>query len=214
VGKLCAALILAANLLIASDAGSSVSADNALKNLLDGNARYRAARLMHPDQTIQRRQELVNSQKPFAVVLGCADSRVPPEIIFDQGLGDLFVIRVAGNIASSDVLGSIEYAVEHLGSKLVVVLGHEKCGAIQAALARNMEGHIRDLVKAIAPAVSAAKKKPGDRVHNCVESNVKSVVHEIEANDRIVHHAVEKNGVKVVGAMYDLETGVVEVLPH
>src|SRR4051795_13565486 len=128
----------------------SLPADRALARLLEGNGRYARHKEQHPDETLARRKELETGQHPFAVILSCADSRVPPELVFDQGLGDLFVIRVAGNIADDDVLGSIEYAVEHLHTKLILVLGHEKCGAVSAAVEGNHDpGHLESLLSAI-----------------------------------------------------------------
>ena len=123
--------------------------NQALKKLLEGNERCRSGQAQHPRQDARRRKEITKGQKPFAVIVGCSDSRIPPPMIFDQGLGDLFVIRVAGNIADSVVLGSIEYAVEHLGCKLVVVLGHGKCGAVTAAAeGGKAPGHIEAVLKA------------------------------------------------------------------
>src|SRR5436305_9248189 len=152
---------------------ASLSADQSLSRLLAGNARFVAHKERHPDESSARRRELVSGQHPFAVILGCADSRVAPELLFDEGLGDLFVIRVAGNIADDAVLGSIEYAVEHLGSKLIVVLGHESCGAVSAAVAsESASGHLSSLVTAIRPSVLATASSPGDRIHNCVVENV------------------------------------------
>ncbi len=143
-----------------ADAQPKVSPAEALARLKAGNQRFVASKLEHPRQTAKRRTELATSQHPFAVVLGCADSRTAPELVFDQGLGDVFVVRVAGNVLNDETLGSIEYAVDHLGAQLIVVLGHERCGAIEAAretIAAKEEapGHIQSLVKAIAPAVEA-----------------------------------------------------------
>src|SRR5262245_40561826 len=130
-----AVLCLGFGAVVGQEPASGLSAEQALARLLAGNARFVAHRERHPDITVRRRRALVSSQHPFAVILGCADSRVSPELLFDEGLGDLFVIRVAGNVVDDVVLGSIEYAVEHLGTKLIVVLGHEKCGAVSAAVA-------------------------------------------------------------------------------
>src|SRR5262249_39949150 len=113
---------------------SGFTADEALAKLMDGNKRYASSHSLHPHQSAGRRHELEATQHPFACILSCSDSRVPPEVVFDEGLGDLFVVRVAGNIVDSAVTGSIEYAVEHLGTPLVLVMGHEKCGAVQATL--------------------------------------------------------------------------------
>src|SRR5215469_7214849 len=142
---------------------NSVSADQALAKLMEGNKRYSSNKEQHPDESLARRRELQQSQQPFAVILSCADSRVPPELIFDQGLGDLFVIRVAGNIAADDDLASIEYSVEHLHTKLVLVLAHEKCGAVTAAIeGGKAPGHLKTLVSAIQPSVEETRHLVGD----------------------------------------------------
>jgi len=178
-----------------------------------GNKRYVLHREQHPDASIARRKSLEAGQHPFAVILGCADSRVPPELLFDQGLGDLFVIRVAGNIADDAVLGSIEYAVEHLGTKLIVVLGHEKCGAVSAAVEGGIApGHIQALVTAIQPSVAASSKEPGDKIHNCVLANVRRVALQISESEPVLKDAAEKHGLKIVAADYSLDSGKVNLL--
>ncbi len=127
------------------EASPGAPADAALARLMEGNRRYTRHKAKHPDESLSRRKDLEGTQHPFAVILGSADSRVPPELLFDQGLGDLFVIRVAGNIVDDAILGSIEYAVEHLGAKLILVLGHEKCGAVTAAIEGGAAaGHLAD----------------------------------------------------------------------
>lgn len=161
-----------------------------------------------------RRKSLAQSgQHPYAVILGCADSRVPPELIFDEGLGDLFVIRDAGNVVDDEVLGSIEYAVEHLGVRLVVVLGHEQCGAVSAAVAGGeAPGHIRTVVESIRPAVEESANQPGDRVHNCVVANARRVAAQVRESEPLLKHAVEAGRVLVVAANYDLMTSRVNFL--
>ena len=212
--------IVVATLLLGWAAGvrgqqtaSPLSADQALARLLAGNARYVAYQEKHPDESPARRRELTSSQHPFAVVLGCSDSRVAPELLFDEGLGDLFVIRVAGNIVDDAVLGSIEYAVEHLGTKLIVVLGHEKCGAVTAAVESDKgTGHLSALVAAIRPAVLAAASSPGDKIHNCVIENVRRVARQIRESEPVLKEASQKSGVKVIAADYELDTGKVRLL--
>ncbi len=195
-------------------AAPAVTADDALGLLAQGNQRYVAGQVTHPDQAMARRAEVAGSQAPFAVVLGCADSRVAPEIVFDQGLGDLFVIRVAGNVLDNTGLGSIEYAVEHLHSSLIVVLGHERCGAVTAAVkGGEAPGHIHSIVQAIEPAVEACQGQPGDPVENAVRANVSRVVTQLRHAGPLLAELVEAGKVKVVGARYDLDTGVVEFLP-
>lgn len=212
-------LAVLAALLIAPAAGSdpqhpTLSPAQALKRLMDGNARYVKHKEKHPDMSFARRRELnEHGQHPFAVILGCADSRVPPELIFDEGLGDLFVIRDAGNVVDDDVLGSIEYAVEHLGVQLVMVLGHEKCGAVTAAIESDKApGHIQKVIDSIRPAIAEARELPGDQVHNCVVANARYVAFQIKTSEPILRLAVETNRIQVVAANYHLNTGVVEIL--
>ncbi len=177
---------------------------NAIKELKDGNKRFVEGKLVHPDQDKARRDEIAASQHPKAIVLSCSDSRVPPEIIFDQGLGDLFVVRVAGNVLNDENLGSIEYAVGYLGVKDIVVLGHSRCGAVTAAVnAHDAEGHVKSVLHAIKPAVEEAKKtcKDSNLVESTAHHNVKLAVKEIRSHFK---------GVNVVGAYYDLDTGKVE----
>ena len=169
----------------------------------------------HPDESLSRRKELEGTQHPFAVILGCADSRVPPELLFDQGLGDLFVIRVAGNIVDDAILGSIEYAVEHLGTKLILVLGHEKCGAVTAAVEGGAAaGHLPALVEAIRPVVAATAGMPGDKVHNCVLENARRVARQVRESEPVLKEAGERKGLKVVAADYALDTGAVTLLDN
>jgi carbonic anhydrase len=194
----------------------SLSNQEALQKLIEGNRRYVSARAEHPNQAAARREEVRAGQQPFAVVLGCSDSRVPPEIIFDQGIGDLFVIRVAGNTAhDSSIMGSIEYAVEHLGTPLVVVLGHEKCGAVTAAVEAvetdtTLPGHLDQMIAPIKPAVQQVQNKSGNLIENAIQANIEMVVAHIQASQPIVAHFVQEGNVKIVGACYSLQTGVVE----
>ena len=197
----------------AQEPAAGLPADEALARLMAGNRRYVRHKEQHPDQSLARRKKLLAGQHPFAVILGCADSRVSPELLFDEGLGDLFVIRVAGNIVDDAVLGSIEYAVEHLGVKLVMVLGHEKCGAVSAAVEGGpAAGHMNALVAAIRPSVDASAKEPGDRVHNCVIANARRVAQQVRESEPVLKDAVGKHGVKVVAADYALDSGQVNLL--
>jgi carbonic anhydrase len=185
-----------------------------LQKLLDGNRRYVDGRPTHPNQTPERRNQAVKGQHPFAVVVSCSDSRVPPEIIFDQGIGDLFVVRVAGNIVDDAGLGSIEYAVEHLHVSLIVVLGHERCGAVDAAVkGGEVPGHIKSLVEAIRPAVEKVRGQPGEVAENAMRTNVKMVVDHLKASKPILEHLVHTGTVAVVGARYDLDDGMVTTIP-
>jgi len=190
-------------------------ADAALAKLVEGNRRFMSQKAKHPDESLSRRKELEGTQHPFAVILGCADSRVPPELLFDQGLGDLFVIRVAGNIVDDAILGSIEYAVEHLGTKLILVLGHEKCGAVTAAVEGGAAaGHLPALVEAIRPVVAATAGMPGDKVHNCVLENARRVARQVRESEPVLKEACERNGLKVAAADYALDTGAVSLLDN
>ncbi len=217
--KLRSAVLLATLLVVsglAIGAGKEtkgISPDQALQKLMDGNKRYSEAKQTHPNQTPARREEVAKGQHPFAVIIGCSDSRVPPEIIFDQGLGDLFIIRIAGNVIDNPGLGSIEYGVEHLNVPLVMVLGHEKCGAVDAAVkGGEAPGHIGSLVEAIKPAVEKAKTESGDMLDNAVKENVKMVVAQLKASKPILAEMVKKGKIKIVGARYDLDTGAVELI--
>jgi carbonic anhydrase len=185
-----------------------MTAEEALQTLKEGNERYVAGKLRHPHTDNSWRASLKGSQHPFAVILSCADSRVVPELIFDQGLGDLFVIRVAGNIAKDKVLGSIEYAIKFLGSKLVIVLGHENCGAVGASLSdKDPGGHIGAIIEKIKPAVYMAKRMEGDHLVNTIHVNAQLVSEEIKDAQPIINEAVKHGGVQVLPAYYELSTG-------
>src|SRR4028119_2231189 len=172
---------LGAKLMVPQQASASeapeINADLALQKLMEGNKRYVNFKRAYPDQDQVRLKAVAQAQHPFAVVLGCADSRVSPELLFDQGLGDLFVIRVAGNILDDGTLASIEFATAELGVPLVMVLGHQRCGAVKAALeGGEVPGHINRLVEAIKPALEVAKAQPGDKLDNAVRANIRMVV--------------------------------------
>jgi carbonic anhydrase len=202
-------------LLQGEERKTDLTPDQALAKLMEGNKRYASSHSEHPHQDARRRHDLEKDQHPFACILSCSDSRVPPEIVFDEGLGDLFVVRVAGEIVDNAVTGSIEYAVEHLGSKLVLVLGHEKCGAVQATLGGGEPGtHIQSLVEAISPAVIEARKKPGDPLANAVHANVQFVVRQLRQSGPILAEQLRSRRIRIVGAVYDLETGSVRLLPE
>jgi carbonic anhydrase len=189
--------------------GWSAEADIALDRLIKGNARYANGTPTHGNQSRKRRADLKAGEKPFAVVLSCSDSRVPPEVVFDQGLGDLYVVRVAGNVMNDSVLGSIEYAVENLGASLLVVLGHEECSAVKAAMVGVHAGnHIQALNEALKPAVAAANGV----VHAAVIANVRNVVRQLSEAGPDLQPAVQKGRLKIVGAQYHFATGNVEIL--
>jgi carbonic anhydrase len=194
---------------------AGIDADEALKRLLDGNKRFASGHAKGPNRTAARREELAKAQHPLAVVVSCSDSRVPPELLFDQGFGDVFVVRTAGNIVDSIELASIEYAVDHLGTKLVVVLGHERCGAVTATLQGGaVPGNIKCIVDSIKPAVEKGKARHtghGELLDTCTKSNVKMVAEKIRSSAPILSEKVEDGMLKVVGAYYDLDTGIVDM---
>ncbi|NJP08479.1 MAG: carbonic anhydrase [Leptolyngbyaceae cyanobacterium RU_5_1] len=210
---------LSSNLLIPSRtiaaapvSGEKISADKALKLLMEGNQRYSSYKLLHPRQDEKRLIEVAKGQNPFAIILTCADSRVCPEIIFDQGLGDLFVVRVAGNVVNDMILGSIEYAAGHLGALLIMVLGHERCGAVAAAVeGAQVPAHISSLVKAIQPAVETIKGKAGDSLDNAIRANVQMVVAQMKTSEPLAGMVKTKN-LQIVGGRYDLDKGAVEII--
>ena len=167
-----------------------------------------------PVRRRNRRTELANTQHPFAAIVSCSDSRVPPEIVFDQGLGDLFIVRVAGNVINDQGLGSIEYAVDHLGTRLILVLGHQRCGAVDAAKQTiaakgKAPGHIQSLVTAIKPAVEATAK---DDLETTIKANVKNVVQALRSSTPILKAEVDSGKIQVVGGCNSLDTGAVTFL--
>ena len=199
---------------VATAQDKAPSAAAVLRELKAGNDHHVSKRYQHPHQTAARQRELASSQHPNAIVLSCADSRVVPEIILDQGLGDLFDVRVAGNIASDTELASIEYAAAHLHSPLLVVMGHQKCGAVTAATeSGEAEGHLPSLLNLIRPAVERAKGQPGDLIDNAVRINVESVVQQIRGSAPVLAPLVNRGQLTVVGAVYSLDTGRVAWLP-
>ena len=184
-----------------------------LSDLLDGNRRYASGASLHPHQSAYRRAEILGGQQPFAAIIACSDSRVPPEIIFDCGLGDLFVIRVAGHVLDNVVLGSIEYAAEHLGVSLVMVLGHSRCGAVTAAAAGgHAHGHIGSLTERIRPAIERAVAAGGDVVDAAITANIELAAAELRAAQPTLARLVADGKLLIVGARYELETGLVELL--
>lgn len=190
---------------------------NALAKLLRGNGRFVTAGMLHPDQNPETRLRLSAAQKPFAVVLSCSDSRLPPEVIFDQGLGDLFVVRVAGNVVDPAGLGSIEYAVGHLETPLIIALGHQNCGAVSATLdALKPSGHrphggVAALVDAITPAVVVAEQRQGDLLDNTVRANAEQSRDQIKASPELAQ-SVGAGSLLVVAGYYSLTDGTVAVI--
>jgi carbonic anhydrase len=212
LSKLTVALCLllgVATLAVADDhPAASVGADAALARLKAGNARFVATPVSKGKSNTAKREETAKAQHPFAIIVACADSRTAPEIVFDGDLGDLFVVRTAGNLIDDHALGSIEYAVAHLGARLIVVLGHQRCGAVVAALASAAApGHVQSLVRDIQPAVEAAKGKPGDATDNTVAENSRLIAARIGKEAELGDVAKE---VRVVSAVYSFDTGKVE----
>ena len=202
------------------DERNQIEANIALQKLMDGNKRYLAGKSTcgwtHTPTDSQRREQLANMQKPFAIILGCSDSRVPPEIIFDQRLGDIFVIRVAGNLLDDIVLGSIEYAAKYLAAPtpLILVLGHERCGAVTAAVQAKEYGlvfnnYISSIVNKLAPVIAKTKKTPGqDFINDVITNNIKTIVSQLKSSP-ILREALSNNHLMIVGGRYDLNTGKV-----
>jgi len=191
--------------------------DASLQKLMDGNKRYVEGKLGSKDLGDNKRKELAKGQKPFAIVVTCSDSRVPPELLFDQGLGDIFVVRVAGNVVDQIGIGSIEYAAEHLNAPLLLILGHSKCGAVGATLDAkgNPEGNIGAIIKKIQPAAATAKKKGGSKdemMETAIHENVINVYKDIMKNSSIIKHLADAGKLKIVGGEYMLSTGKVEMI--
>lgn len=210
---LCLVLLLSSCCKRAKHEAIVESKDSQIR-LLEGNKRYINSQQFKSRKLSDRRTETAQTQKPFAAILSCSDSRVPPEVIFDQGIGDLFVIRLAGNVLSDEGLASLEYAVEHLGVTYIMVLGHERCGAVNATVkgGPSHPGHLESLIKAIKPAVEESKDKPGDILDNAVKSNVSMVVKQLNSSEPVLKEFVKKGNLKIVGARYDLDDGKVEIL--
>ena len=223
-------LVVSAAGLAFATAGSApaVSPDEALQKLMDGNKRYVENQMTGTKLCdLPTRTGLAKSQHPYAIILTCSDSRVPPEIVFDKGLGEIFVIRVAGNIPDPVVLGSIEYAAEHLGSPLIMVLGHERCGAVTATVDAKGKStgstNIDAIVKTIAPNVKSAVKdcevckddkkcaetKKSEFVECVIDTNVKTVAANLTKKSKILTHLLHEKKIKIVAAKYDLDDGIV-----
>jgi carbonic anhydrase len=181
---------------------------------MKGNQRFVAGKMLHPQQGADRRGALLEGQNPFAIILSCSDSRVPPEVIFDQGLADLFVVRVAGNTFTDLELGSIEYGAIVLKAPLLMVLGHDRCGAVEATLKdKPLPGHIEALAKRIKPDLKGKTCATNDKLRCAIEANVESLVKQLQNSQPVLAPLVKEGKLVVVGARYNLETGVVERLP-
>lgn len=216
-------IILSCGLLIAltlngdicfSKNHDNLSSQEAIQKLIDGNERFIELREKHPDVSKKRRKEMLKGQHPFVVILSCSDSRVPPELIFDQGLGDIFEIRNAGNVLDEHVIGSIEYAVMHCGVKLIVIMGHQDCGAIAATLSGKSETkYIKSLEDSIQPAIEECKKHGQDvNSDNVVKAHVMQDIEELLSQDSELVKYMKENNVKIVPAYYHLDSGKVDFL--
>lgn len=194
----------------------TLTPDAALQRLIDGNQRFVQQKRQHPHQALKDLTAVAIAQHPFATLLSCADSRVPGEIVFDQGVGDMFDVRVAGNVVTPEVLGSIEYAAVLLKTPLLMVLGHERCGAVTAAVAGEvLPGQIGAFVKAIKPALATLKYDSSDqaqRVDQAVVANVKYQIEELKRNSSLLSQLVLERKLKIVGGRYDLDTGKVTLI--
>jgi carbonic anhydrase len=192
----------------AENPAAPVDGNTALARLKEGNARFASSTMSTGKPVAAKRAETAQGQHPFAIVLACADSRTAPEIVFDQTIGDLFVVRNAGNLVDDHTVGSIEYAVEHLGVRLIVVLGHSKCGAVTAALeSATAPGHILSLVRDIQPAVKATKGKTGDVLELTVAENARLMADKVRHEAEIGDLAKQ---VRIVSAVYHIDTGKIE----
>lgn len=192
---------------------TKLNPEQALQKLMQGNRRFVRRKRHFYHQSLRRVKQISQGQAPFACILGCADSRVPPEIIFDQGLGDIFVVRVAGNVATPEEIASEEYATFLLGAKVLMVLGHERCGAVTAALENEKlpDSSLGSLINSIRPAIDSSKNQPGDPLTNAIKANIKLQVERLK-NSVILTQLLEKGQLKIVGAYYDLDTGKVSLL--
>jgi carbonic anhydrase len=211
--------------IVAAQAGAELAApepaiaDNnilpavALQMLIAGNARFVSRLRQDPNQDLARVTAVAETQKPFAAILGCADSRFPAEIIFDRGIGDLFVCRVAGNVATPEEKGSLEFGTLVLGAKVLMVVGHERCGAVKAAVAgAPVPGQIGSLIDAIKPAVESTRLLPGDRVENAVKANIVLQAKRVKESP-VISQLILQGKLLVVGGYYDLDTGAVTIIP-
>ncbi|EFL50494.1 carbonic anhydrase [Solidesulfovibrio fructosivorans JJ]] len=216
-----AAVFVAATcaLALASSAGPGLTSDEALAKLKEGNDRYVAKASVAPRRDAARRHETATGgQHPFATVLACSDSRVPVEVVFDQGVGDIFVVRVAGNVAATDEIGTMEYGAEHLGVPLIVVMGHTKCGAVSAVVKNEpVTENIGKLVAPIVPAVKSVKARfatanTDELIAKSIEANVWQAISDIYAKSPLIKKMAAAGKVKVVGALYDIDSGEVHWL--
>jgi carbonic anhydrase len=200
----------------AQTGGSGMTADRALQELLAGNRNFVSGNLESLDNIVARRGQVASSQSPMAVIVSCSDSRVPPELVFDQTLGDVFVVRTAGQVIDEAARSSIVYGVDYLRAPLVVVVGHSRCGAVDAAIAAIQGGAIPGyafrLAEAIGPAVRSVQGQPGDLLDNAIRANVRLGVEQIRTSEPLLAEDVRQGRLTVLGAYYDFQTGLVTML--
>ncbi len=209
----------AAGAALAGEGGNLPAAtpQQALKLLMAGNHRWVAGRARHPHQSVARREALSHTQHPFATVFSCIDSRVPPELVFDRGLGDLAVVRTGAQVLDQGVvLGSIEFTPDHLNTPLILVMGHQRCGAVEAAIKTiesdgHAPGHIQSIVDALRPAYDVAIHQPGDKVDNMVRAQTKLAVEALKS-DPLIRKFIAQGKLGVVGGYYSLDTGAVSII--
>ncbi|MBE9036331.1 carbonic anhydrase [aff. Roholtiella sp. LEGE 12411] len=195
------------------DNPNPVSPNEAIKRLLDGNQRFLHQKRKYPDQSLEHLQLIAKAQYPFASILGCADSRVPAEIVFDQGLGDLFVVRVAGNVVSDTIIGSLEYSTAVLGSQLIVILGHRRCGAVAEAIKNEpLPGRISLIIEGIKPSLARAKLTTDDTTQDAVIANIQYQAEKLQESSTILAKLITEGKLQIVSACYDIETGKVTVI--
>ncbi|AVH73052.1 carbonic anhydrase [Nostoc sp. 'Lobaria pulmonaria (5183) cyanobiont'] len=192
---------------------NSINPNEAIRRLLDGNQRFIHQKRQYPDQSLEHLRLVAKAQYPFAAILGCADSRVPAEIIFDRGLGDLFVVRVAGNVVSDTIIGSLEYSTVVLGSQLIMVLGHRRCGAVAEAIKNEpLPGRIGLIIEGIKPSVERVKFKTGDNMQDAVIANIQYQTEKLQESSTILAKLLREGKLKIVGACYDIDTGKVNII--
>lgn len=193
-------------------AKENMTPEQALQALMKGNQRFVSGKLENPRRNMARLTEVAKSQNPFAAILGCADSRVPSEIIFDQGFGDLFICRIAGNVATPEEIGSLEFGTLVLGAKVIMVMGHERCGAVDATIkGAQVPGQIASLLDAIRPAIKDSESQTGDRLENAIKANALYQVEQLKKSP-VISELIQNKKLTVVGGYYDLDTGRVTLV--
>lgn len=193
--------------------------NEALNKLIEGNKRFAADNSIHPNRCSETKNTLLKQQKPFAAVLSCSDSRVPIEIIFDAGLGDIFAVRTAGHVLSKEVLGSLEYAVKNLGVKLIIILGHENCGAINTAIQtyqnknyNELSENLQSIMNHIYPAIDKVKSDDSDFLNSAIKSNIRYQMEDLIKKDVYIEKKIQEGEIALFGAIYSLATGKVDIL--